>query len=236
MYGTYKVPLQLEYDRLTLSVQSDGKWLYYHRKAEDETEEKQLPKEIDSLLLTPVEPVNTPKAITNYLLIELQRPLILNPQGQSRVYLRFPVEIGVFVGRDQRDFHCIDIFSLSKKKFTLYGDVTHGVICKYYSSDLHPEPPQVDPLIEGIVELTLENTEKEWVEVGRVVFNAYHMKIYYSEDSVTMKAKMTVKDRMLAETEFINKPLFKGMKKSIELHVSRKLPVVSTSFVMEWGL
>ncbi|RMG69670.1 MAG: DUF432 domain-containing protein [Nitrospirae bacterium] len=237
MFGFHSLPFSIELDNINLSIKRDGGGYLYYRKCEDDEKEQYIFADKCMVLINPIEPVNTPKEITHYLFIELEKPVVLEPKGRQAVYIKFPVEIGVFIGRDQkRNMEILDIFSISYKKYILYGEIQQGILCKYFKSNVYTEIPEVDILKEGIIELDIINKTDRWVKVSKTVFDAYHMKIYYSDKLVAMKGIMTVVDEGIAETTFKDSPLEKGMEKSLELYVSRKIPMFSTEFVMEWGL
>lgn len=86
------------------------------------------------------------------------------------------------------------------------------------------------------MELIIRNTTSRVMEITMAVFNPYGMKIYYSDDMVSVRAEMKIFSETVAETDFVNSPLKKGMKKSIKLYTARKLPGVSSKFTMEAGL
>ena len=181
-------------------------------------------------LINPVEPVNLPVRITRTLFIEFSKTVAVEPERSVKVYLKFPVEIGVFV--EGKKLYSIDVFTLSKPKFALYGDPRKGVVCKYFKSDVYESIPKVSGLEEGILELTIRNASDEWVEVKKAVFDSYGMKIYYSSFP-SMVALMKVESKTIAETSFINKPVKEKMKRSVDLY-SKRL-VERSKFVMEWG-
>ncbi len=88
------------------------------------------------------------------------------------------------------------------------------------------------------MELNLTNTTARWVEVTKAVLAAYGMKIYYSDDMVAMRADMRIVSKKVAEINFVNSPLEKGMKRSLELYTSRlrQIPVIATKFLMDEGI
>ncbi len=88
------------------------------------------------------------------------------------------------------------------------------------------------------MELNITNTTTRWVEVTKVVLAAYGMKIYYSENMVAMRANMKITSKKVAEIDFVNSPLEKGMKRSLELYTSRlrQIPVIATKFLMDEGI
>jgi hypothetical protein len=236
MYGYYDIPLRLEQEGITLSLELEGESLLYRSVSPDGEVEKVLLARANNILINPVEPLHKPKELTSNLLIEFERNLLVEPGATRKIFVTFPIEIGVFVVEEGDGPEVLDLLTLATQKFTLYGDPRAGVICKYWRSGVHPAIPAVNPLHEGVMELTLTNTTTEWAEVTRAVFNAYGMKIYYSDSLVAMRASMKIIPRRLAETDFQDAPLLTGMTKSLELYTSRKLPVVPAKFVMEAGL
>jgi hypothetical protein len=235
MFGYYDVPLKIVEEGISLCVQKEGKGLVYRRECLEEQIEKNLLASKGKILLNPVEPVNKPKALTSYLLIEFEKALMTEPKGTKTVFLTFPVEIGVYITTD-KDFEILDILTLTKQKFTLYGDPKNGVICKYWKSPVYSTMPSPDPIREGFIELNVINTNSNWIEATRAVFNALGMKLYYNNKTVSMKANMNLRTGNSAETEFVDIPLKRGMKKSLEIYKPGKLSVVKPKFIMEFGL
>jgi hypothetical protein len=235
MFGIHNVPFRIEQEGVSLSVEQEEDHLLYRRECLGDKIEKTLLIDSGRIQLNPVEPLNRPKELTRYLMIELARPLVVGPKVNRRMFLRFPVEVGVYVGGDKK-FEILDIFTLVRQKFTLYGDPRVGVICKYWTSDVSASIPDVNRVQEGVMEVILTNTDTERVEISRAVFNAYGMKIYYNDKLVSMKATMRVKSEEVAETDFVDSALVEGMKKSLEIYSTRRLSVTDTKFVMELGL
>ncbi|MBC8414636.1 DUF432 domain-containing protein [bacterium] len=238
MYGIYHIPLAFKENGINLTIEKKDGGIQYLRDGGEKKVEKVLLAKDCYVLVNPVEPLHTPKDLTPYLLIEFGKKLVLEPRGSSRIYLKFSAEIGIFAGRSEKntkDFRIIDIVSTDPGKYTLYGDVRTGILCKYYKSDIYMAMPRVVPLMEGIIELHIENKSDRWTEISMAVFNAYLMKIYYNKDKMGMKASMSIIDKDIAETSFSDSPLHKGMKKAVEHYVSRGIIMTSSNFVMEWG-
>lgn len=239
MYGIYDMPLSISAEGMSISIEKrEGEYLY-KREAKEESVEKSLFTKDCSVLINPVEPLNTPRDITPYLLTEFENKVFVEPEGISSIYITFPIDIGVFVGkrgRDSKDFQIIDVFSLYPGKYTLYGDIRTGILCKYYKSTVSVSAPAESPVIEGIMELKISNATEKWIEVSKAVFNAYLMKIYYSKTTVSMKAAMVIHDKNTAETSFIDSPLEIGMKKGVEHYISKGFLPTSAGYRMEWGL
>ncbi|MEA3281631.1 MAG: DUF432 domain-containing protein [Euryarchaeota archaeon] len=237
IFGLYDVPLRIEREGISISVEGTAGGLLYKRECLDEEVEKVLLSRNSKILINPVEPVNTPKELTPHFLIEFERSVFIEPNAKRTVFVKFPVEIGVFV-HGKKDFQILDILTLNKQKFTLYGDVVSGVICKYQKSDVYSAIPDTNLVYEGVMELNITNITTRWVEITKAVFAAYGMKIYYSDDMVAMRANMRIVSRKVAEINFVNSPLEKGMKRSLELYTSRlrKIPVIATKFLMDEGI
>ncbi|MFP4001114.1 MAG: DUF432 domain-containing protein [Thermoplasmata archaeon] len=238
IYGTHTVPFQFSEDKLTLESEEEDSLINYTRELDDEIVEKSLVAEEQKMTIHPVEPLNLPKDITSSLLLEFENPIVIDSGKEKQIFTTFPVEIAVYLENQSAD-KPLDIFSLAKQKYTLYGDVKTGTICKYWSTDQRTNIPEdIDPLIEGIISLTLINRTNEWVEVSKVVFDAYGMKLFYDENKVGMKGAMFIKDEDLCETGFSNKPIEEGMTKAREVYKRKSLPAIKsgTKFVMESGI
>lgn len=235
MYGLKKIPFDYSSEEFEISLQRNADRFEYYRRNGEETQSKLLFSNRDELLIVPVEPVNLPRQITSFLMIEFVREIMMQPGRSSQIYLTFPIEIGVFTGRKDK-YEVFDIFSRSTLKYTLYGEPRNGVICKYWLSKVFLQEPETNPLLEGVLQLNITNSSHEWVKVNKALFNANGMKIYYNNDNVSLKANMKVLEEEAAEVEFNNSPLHNQMKKSPELFSTRKLSVSSKKAVMLEGI
>jgi hypothetical protein len=235
MFGYYDIPLQIVQEGISLFLQKEGESLVYKRDCLEEHVEKRLLATEGKILLNPVEPLNKPKALSSYFLVEFERSLVVEPRGTRKIFLTFPIEIAVYISLE-KDFEVIDIFTLARQKFTLYGDPRNGVICKYWRSDVYAPMPSLDPVREGLIELTVANANTHWIELTKAIFNAYGMKLYYNDTMVSMKAKMNLKTGPIGEIGFVDSALKDGMNKSLEVYTARKLSITSTKFTMEFGL
>jgi len=235
MFGTHDIPVEFREGEISVSLHREQDVLIYHRECLGDACDKRMFSKAEKILMVPTEPVTQPKAITPYLFIKFDKTLLLEPESNARIYVTFPVEIGVFAsGGGKPQF--IDGFTLAEKKFTLYGEPSTGKICRYWNSDVHTTIPDVDGLREGIMELNIQNTDTDWVEVKKAVFNAYGIKIYYDPGMVSMKSTMKLRPGDTAETSFESSPIKAGMKKSVERYALKKISVATGKFVMEHGL
>ncbi|MEM0332220.1 MAG: DUF432 domain-containing protein [Archaeoglobaceae archaeon] len=206
---------------------------YIYLREGSERVEKAILGDAVEIVVNPVEPVNLPKNITNYLMIEFRRKILLEPGREDYFYVTFPIEIGVFVVKS-KEVGLVDIFSFLKPKYTLYGSPDQGVICRYWLSEVYDRIPELDKVREGIVELRITNQSEKWVEISKVVFDVYTMHIYYNDRMSFASAYMKVLSSKLAEAEFLESS-FEG-ERSIELYTTKAFQVVGRKFVMEWGI
>lgn len=233
MYGNYRLSdLDISLRDLRIWVEKSG-FLRYRRRLGNSEVEKVFFSDHE-VLVNPVEPVNLPRSITNYLFIQISKPVVLEPLSSAEFYLTFPIEIGVLVVKEG-NFEDIDVFSFVKPKYALYGEPRGGVIARFWQSDVFSEIPDVDFVEKGVMRLRVQNLSDSWVEVSKVVFDVYAMKIYYSESMVSSMAEMRIHSRKIAETSFVDRAMFDGMRKAVELYTARKIPIFATKFTMEWG-
>lgn len=236
MYGAYDIPLSIEFEGISLSIERrDAAIAYRRRLGEDTVEKLLLGGGRGGIIINPVEPLNLPRDLTPYLYLDFQRPAVLAPKSSSTVFVTFPVEIGVFL-KDNGEIETLDLFTLARQKYTLYGDPRNGMLCRYWSTPVAIDPPRPDCLREGVMELKLANATGSWVEVTKAIFSAYGMKLYYSDGLVAMRADMEVTGATTANTDFRDIPMEPLMSKSLELYTARKLVVLFPKFTMTDGL
>ena len=246
MYGYYVPPFSVEKEGISISVEKTGEQWVYRRTLGTDKIEKLILGDGKHLVINPVEPLNTPKEITPNLLIEFEKMLILAGGAKNKIFLTFPIEIGVFISdKDYKNLQLLDVLSLARQKFTLYGEVSNGVLCKHWKSSIYSSSPSLNPLQEGVMELTLRNTSSEWASISKAVFSAYGMKLYYDGD-VFMKARMDILNRNTAETgfelqhisgELKSNPLKdrKARKEAFGVYSLQRLGFVPPKFYMGWG-
>jgi len=73
MFGYYDVPLKIAKEGISLSVEREEEVLLYRRQSVDEKVEKNLLASTEKVFINPIEPLNKPKELTSYLLIEFGR-------------------------------------------------------------------------------------------------------------------------------------------------------------------
>lgn len=237
MFELYHPPFTREVEGTEIIVEKQGDELIYKRILDGNVEkELLLLNNYTDILINPIEPVNLPEKITSSLLIDFKKPAIIRAGDRKKIYLKFPVEIGVFVADKPGNYEVIDILTFTKIKYTLYGSHTNGIICRHWESDVFTEEPETNILYEGFIELDVVNDSSYHIEISKAVFNAYGMKLYYGDKRLGMKASMKIINKLLAETDFSTQPTTSRFKRSMELYTARKLAMTSTKGIMEFGI
>ena len=232
MFGTYGLSTTLKEDDIEIIVEGKGKKRRYFRRAGKDEIEKIIFADGGNLVVCPVEPVNLPQdGVAEHLLIELNKPLIIEPGVKDTIFVKFPIEIGVFLV-DKRDVELIDIFTRIKPKYTLYGPPESGIICKWWKSDIFDDKPSVKKLYEGILKVDISNKYYEWVELTKMVFDAYSMKVFYNH-SAYIHAHLIIVNKTIGETTFITRRP-KDMQGSLDIYISRGVKKLEKKFIMEW--
>ncbi|WOF16109.1 DUF432 domain-containing protein [Methanoplanus sp. FWC-SCC4] len=236
MFGKHSFDFQYHTDEIEIGIKKEnGFFKYYRRIPGDDVFEKKILEENGMVIINPVEPVNLPKTVTksNHLEIEFD-PVIVGPNQKKEIFLKFPVEIGVFLISNKYS-HLIDIFSFNSPKLSLYGNPNGGTITRWTKSEIYSSVPETDNQKEGVISIEIENKMSEWMEINRIILDGYGMKLYYDKSLVSMAGRMKIQSKKDAETLCCARPLNKGMKKSIEVFAARNIPVVGKTFTMEWG-
>ena len=233
-WSGYNLPMEISTPEVSLSVERIINGYRYCRDMGGEKIEKIILSNYGKLYLNPTEPLNTPKEITPYLLLEFNQPIIVDPKTSTSVFVTVPLETACVFYINETDFTVVDIFTLTQPKFTLYGGISSGIVCKYWNTGVYFSIPPVDPRMIGVMKLNIRNSSSRWVEITKTVFSAYGMKLYYRCNLVSLKASMKIINEKTAETNFFDQPLEEGMKSSIQLFSQNKLSFV-TKMVMKEG-
>lgn len=222
MYGTYDYSCHITGEEISIEVQRSTRYLTYRRVCRGEPLSRTIASDNGSIIINPVEPLNLPKEVTRYLEIHFD-PIFVEPESTRQLYLTFPVEIGVFI-RAKEDYDLLDVFSLTMPKYSLYGPPDHGCITRWHESRVYPDIPETDPLREGVLELTLINEGRTWIDVSRAVFVNAGMTLWFG-DYVAMSARMELFSNIVAETRVLATEKH-GMKRSLPAYSAKKVSVV----------
>lgn len=222
-WGPHKTPINIEIPGIKISLEQREAGFLYCRQTAGEKIEKLVLTKKGQLFLSPVEPMNKPARVSNHMLIDFSWPVIVEPHSTKSIFVSFPIEIAIAVGRRDSGENIIDIFTTCKSKHTLYGTIKDGLICKYWQSDIYESFPDFNPMELGVMQIEIQNPTANWSEVGKAVFSAQGMKIYFGPRQVTLNAVMKIISESNAETSFIDSPLKAGLNPAYEQFISRLL-------------
>jgi hypothetical protein len=233
VFGRYEGDISYTGDDVSIRLDRSRGLPRYERVCCDERVVKSLSHFTGTIIINPVEPVNLPVPLARHL--EIGFPMIALPPGTSQtLFLVFPLEIGVFLVAGG-DVHVLDIFSLSKSKFSLYGTSDAGVITRWHHSEVYTTKPDPDRHKAGVLNLSIRNRSAETVEVSRAVFDSDSIHLF-SGDRVEMSGQMEIFSPRIARTDIRTAPPMPGMERCIEIYTAKKIPVVQgKGFLMESG-
>jgi len=240
LLGRHNTPLQQTAGGLLITLAAEpasGLWLY-QRQNHAQRIVRRLGTDPQQCWIVPVKPVHLPKPIAQHLQIELSEILQLAPRSVWNGYLTCPLEIAIYLGgRHQLTGSTpLDLFSLSRAKYTLYGDQQSGLLCKYWRSPLLEDIPSEPVIEQGYVALQLRNDTARWVPVSRIVLPADTMKLYYRNDQVIVPARMELLDERHAEISYPERLALPDFKPVPEAIPTRKIHGFSGKFLMEAGI
>jgi len=234
VFGRFGEEIRYTDSDVSISATGSGELRRYIRASGGQRVEKILPEGLATVIINPVEPVNLPEPVTRYL--EISFPAVVLPaKAVRRMYLTFPLEIGVFL-ETGGVISVLDLFSLVPAKYSLYGSPGAGAITRWHQSGITKNPPVVDRYRYGILDVTITNTTPGIVEVSRAVFDSNSMHLWYGE-SVVMTGAMDIYSPMIAQTTVSEMAPSGDMTRCIELYAARSIPSVhGRGHLMEFGV
>jgi len=234
VFGAYRIPFRIDIHGLCVRVETEGALSRYQRVSPDGSITKHLGYNEGRVVINPVEPVNLPTEVTGMLEFHFV-PVTLRPNSRITLFLKFPVEIGVFVGAHE-NYSLLDVFSLARAKYSLYGTPEKGVITRHIECEALDSVPSTDPVEEGVLTLEFRNSSRDWVEVSRAVFDGSSMRLFYGS-TVAMSGVMEVFSQTVAETKILDRPPDESMKQALRIYPTKKsLIPEKPSFLMEYGV
>ncbi|MDD1716283.1 MAG: DUF432 domain-containing protein [Methanolinea sp.] len=234
MFGIHKYPFEYREREVFLSIEPGDRYSHYHRVIPGNDCRKMIGNLEGRVVINPVEPVSLPHDVTGMIEFHFT-PIVLEPGSTVKIYLKFPVEIGVFL-ESTDGYDVLDVFTLAKQKFSLYGTPEKGFITRHIEAGVFDTIPGTDSLTEGVMEIAMHNCGQAWVEVSRAVFEQSTMHLFYGS-MVSMKAEMEVHSRQMAVTRVLERPLEAEMKQSVRLFSARRILIPEKPvFIMEYGV
>ena len=242
-YGKFNFDYSINFQGLKLGFEDKNGMYNYKRDIVGWKHESNIATQTKTFYLQPIEPLNLPDNVTDFIEIEFKE-ITIEPEGKAVVFLTIPIEIGVFLEARNGERNLLDIITFCHPKFSLYGAASRGVITRFHKSEVYAMPPSVENYKEGLLRLEIENDTDEWATVGRVVIYQKGLNLYYDETTVSASAKMIIRTHDVADVVGIDQPIREEMTESVQVFEQRRTTpfcniegaLLDTTFTMDMGM
>lgn len=242
-YGKFNFDYSINFQGLKLGFEDKNGMYHYKRDIVGWKHESNIATQTGIFYLQPIEPLNLPDNVTDFIEIEFKE-ITIEPNSTTVVFLTIPIEIGVFLEAKNGERNLLDIVTFCHPKFSLYGAASRGVITRFHKSEVYAMPPSVENYKEGLLRLEIENDTDEWATVGRVVIYQKGLNLYYDETAVSACAKMIIRTHDVADVVGVDQPIREEMTESVQVFESRRTTpfcniegaLLDTTFTMDMGM
>ncbi len=239
-YGKYDLrDIQLRTGDIGITITEKNRKIFEYLRKSPDGEKRLYLSGKGNLLIEPFPPVFLPKKITSFILLDFESDIVLEPSGTSAFYTSFPVETGVMVS-GKNDIELLDVFSNEKPKYTLYGSVEQGIICRYFKTGVGFEPEENSG--KAVALITIKNRYREWVNVSRVVIDCSSLSLFYKEEKIRSgNINMEIQNRDVAIIRTSEKAPEKNMARAVSLKqleariLAPKKITDGRKYTMWWG-
>ncbi|AFS82923.1 DUF432 domain-containing protein [Candidatus Nitrosopumilus sediminis] len=205
-YGLYDIGESLELNlpgtEIRIRKISENVFSYSRKNFDDDLIEKIIPINSSKLQieLCPIRPLNYPARRTAYMYLDVETPIFLSENSAATVFLRCPIEIGVFFIHDNHK-DSLDCFTCDpiNSRFCLYGSPESGSLCKYAKSEIVESYDDSIPFVNGVLKVNLKNDLSKGLSISRIVFPISDNSIYYQDShaildslNAVLKKKLTL--------------------------------------------
>ncbi len=185
-YGLYDIDESLELDLPNTEIRikkiSENVFSYSRQSFDDDLIEKIIPIKSSSLKieLCPIRPINFPAQRTNHVYLDVDTPIFLSENSSATVFLRCPIEMGVFFVHDGHK-DSLDCFTCDpvNSRFCLYGSTESGTLCKYAKTEIVESYDDSIPFINAVLKVNLQNTLSKGLSIKKIVFPISANSVYY---------------------------------------------------------
>ncbi|MCV0392405.1 MAG: DUF432 domain-containing protein [Nitrosopumilus sp.] len=220
-YGIYVIDQNKEFlfPNVEIKIEkiSPNVFSYNRKDSENNLVEKMIPTKEEQLILefTPIRPVNYPARRTNYVYLDFETPVFLSEGSAAKIFVRCPIEIGVFLIHDERkdslDWFTCDPFN---SRFGLYGNPESGTLCKYAKSDIVESYDDSIPFFNAVMEVNLKNNLDKGYLVSKIIFPISDNSVYYDHSKAIIDSLDVVlrKKVILEIIDVASKPIITDWK------------------------
>lgn len=211
-YGLYDIgeSLDLNLPNTEIKIKKIGEnvFSYIRRDSEDDLIEKIIPVKSSKLQveLCPIIPLNFPAKRTSFMYLDIDTPVFLSEDSSATVFLRCPIEIGVFLVHDNHK-DSLDCFTCDplNSRFCLYGPPESGTLCKYAKTGIVESYDDSVPFINAVLKVNLQNQLSKGLSIGKIVFQITENSIYYKDSKAIFDSLFAVmKKKLILEIIDVN--------------------------------
>lgn len=229
-YGLYDVDESLELHLPNTEIRikkiSKNVYSYSRHNSDDDLIEKIIPIKSSKfqIELCPIRPLNFPARRSSHMYLNIDTPIFLSENSSATVFLRCPIEIGVFFVHDEHkdSLDCFTCDSLNSR-FCLYGPPESGTLCKYAETEIVESYTDSIPFINAVLKVNIQNELPKGLSIDKIVFPMSDTSLYYQDskaiiDSLhaVLKKKLTLElidvDSEKIQTDFTLSPTYEKIE------------------------
>jgi len=135
--------------------------------------------------LFPNPPIKTPKEVAKNVYIKFKSPMIIDQRSISVLYSKIPIEIGVYRQHEDEEF-LIDVFSLARQRYALYGSPESGVVCRFIEAEAVTDKSTLDvrKYEEAMVRIRVNNGIDNVIKVSKIIIPVEDVVLEHKDDDV----------------------------------------------------
>ena len=229
-YGIYTIKDKAEFsfNGVTIKIEKIGEHVfsYFRKDTEDNLLKKVIPVSSSELTveISPIRPLNYPARRAAHVYLDFETPIFLSEGSAASVFVRCPVEIGIFLVHDghKDSLDWVDC-EPQNARFCLYGSPESGTLCKYAPSEIVDSYDDSSAYTDGIIKVDLKNDLDKGLTISKIVFAANDVSVYYKNSKakfdslkVVLKKKLTIEILDVTtepiQTDWVKSPTFEKVE------------------------
>jgi hypothetical protein len=183
----------------------------------------------------PIPALFAPKQLADKIYLKFKSPVIVDQKGDVVFYTTIPVEIAVYRQSEDEEL-LLDVFSLQKQKYALYGSPEKGVLCRYKEVEIHTDRDNVKPLRfqEALVRVAIRNGIDNVVKISKLIIPMDGVILDHSNDDCWLTGSIEMNLDQAFGKDVINVQLIGSKVKRLD-KTSIACRTDSLNFLMDSG-
>ena len=200
LYKTFdmlsKDELKINIVNYDISLLRNGNLITYRRKNNDESTKTIIlakDKEPIELMLHPITNIDNNKFDVNGFYLKLKNEVFIDSKQNAEFTVGIPIIIGVFkIKKDYKKMDkLIDLFSVDKIKYGLYGNPQKGLICVFNEVEINKN--KYDIYREAVIKIKIKNNLKKPARINKIIIPMKEYLVEYNEKNKQNIVNGTVK-------------------------------------------